>query len=64
MTLVNTIILAGDKKGSVLIDNDNKSFLLVNDIPCIIHTLKAFLDTNHVGNIVVVGPADRLRKIA
>ena len=63
MTLVNTIILAGDKKGSVLIDNDNKSFLLVNDIPCIIHTLKAFLDTNHVGNIVVVGPADRLRKI-
>ena len=63
MTLVNTVILAGDKKGSILIENDNKSFLLVNNIPSIIYTLKAFLGAKHVGNIVVVGPADRLRKI-
>ncbi|MCK5198112.1 MAG: 2-C-methyl-D-erythritol 4-phosphate cytidylyltransferase, partial [Spirochaetales bacterium] len=62
MTLVNTIILAGDKKGSVLLGDDNKSFLLINNIPSIIHTLKAFLEANYVGNIVVVGPADRLRK--
>lgn len=63
MRLVNTVILAGDKKGSILIENDNKSFLLVNNVPSIIYTLKAFLGAKHVGNIVVVGPADRLRKV-
>ncbi|MCK5201082.1 MAG: nucleotidyltransferase family protein, partial [Spirochaetales bacterium] len=63
MALVNTVILAGDKKGSVLVGDDNKSFLSINNIPSIIHTLKAFLEANYVGNIVVVGPADRLRKV-
>ena len=63
MTLVNTVILAGDKKGSILVENDNKSFLLINKIPSIIYTLNAFLGANYVKNIVVVGPADRLRKV-
>ena len=63
MTLVNTVILAGDKKGSILVGNDNKSFLSINSIPSIIHTLEAFLEANCAGNIVVVGPTDRLRKV-
>ncbi len=63
MTMVNTVILAGDKKGSILVGNDNKSFLSINNVPSIIHTLKAFLGANYVKNIVVVGPADRLRKV-
>jgi GTP:adenosylcobinamide-phosphate guanylyltransferase len=62
MDKVNVVILAGDRKASLLVEDDNKAFLKVNNIPCIIYTLKAFLESEKAGNIVIVGPSSRLKK--
>ncbi len=62
MDKINVVILAGDRKASLLVDNDNKAFLKVKSIPCIIHTLKSFLAAEKTGNIVITGPKMRLEK--
>ncbi len=62
MSKINAVILAGDRKASLLINNDNKAFLKVNNVPCIIYTLKSFLSAHHIENIIIVGPKERLRK--
>ena len=62
MDKIDVVILAGDRKASLLINNDNKAFLEVSNTPCIIHTLRSFLASEHTRNIIVAGPAERLRK--
>ena len=62
MDKINAVILAGDRKASLLINNDNKAFLKVNNVPCIIYTLKSFLNARHIGNIIIAGPKKRLEK--
>ena len=62
MDKVNIVILAGDRKASLLVEDDNKAFLKVKNIPCIIYTLNAFLSSEKAGNIVIVGPSSRLKK--
>ena len=62
MDKINVVILAGDRKASIQINNDNKAFLKVNNTPCIVHTLRSFLAAEHTGNIVITGPSERLEK--
>ena len=62
MEKINVIILAGDRRASLLINNDNKAFLKVGNTPCIIHTLRSFLEAEHTGDIIVTGPYKRLEK--
>lgn len=61
MKKINAVILAGDRKASILVDNENKAFLKINSIPCIVHVVKAFLASEYAGNIVIVGPESRLK---
>ena len=59
----DVVILAGDKKASVLVRNDNKAFLEINRIPSIVYVLRAFLGSECTKDIIVVGPADRLKGV-
>ncbi len=62
MDKIDIVILAGDRRASLLIDDDNKAFVSVNNKPSIVHTLKSFLSAEHTGNIVIAGPKTRLEK--
>ena len=57
---VNAILLAGDRRASVQVKDDNKAFLLLKNEPLIIHILRALKQSKHVQNIIVIGPSDRL----
>jgi len=57
---VNAILLAGDRRASVQVKNDNKAFLHLKGEPLLIHILRSLMSSRHVQNIVVIGPADRL----
>lgn len=59
---VNAVLLAGDRRASVQVKDDNKAFLLLKNEPLLIHILRALKQSNHVQHISVVGPADRLSK--
>lgn len=63
MKPVNIVVLAGDRKASKLIDHENKAFLPIHGVPSVVHVLRAFLQSEAAANIVVVGPAERLRKV-
>jgi GTP:adenosylcobinamide-phosphate guanylyltransferase len=58
---MNAIVLAGDRRASVQIRDDNKAFLEVKNRPLFIHVVDALHQADLVGDIVVVGPGDRLR---
>lgn len=57
---VNAILLAGERRASIQVKNDNKAFLLLNDEPLLIHILRALKQSHFVQNITVVGPASRI----
>ncbi|MBI4651120.1 NTP transferase domain-containing protein [Candidatus Desantisbacteria bacterium] len=59
---MDTIILAGDQKKNIKINDDNKAFLLLEQKPVIIHVLKTLLFHPEIDNIYVVGPKERLDK--
>lgn len=50
---VTALIVAGGN-GSRMNTNIKKQFILINDIPIIVHTVRAFLDSNVIDEIVVV----------
>lgn len=58
---INAIILAGDRRASIQIREDNKAFLELRGQPLFIHVLTALKQADLVGDIVVVGPRDRLK---
>lgn len=58
---INAILLAGDRRASVQVCNDNKAFLQLRGVPLFIHVLRALLDAEHVGKVAVVGPSDRVK---
>jgi len=60
---VNAILLAGDRRASVQVKDDNKAFLLLKNEPLLIHILRALKQSKHVQNIVIVGPSDRISKV-
>ncbi len=57
---VNAVILAGDRRASIQVRNDNKAFLELKGRPLFVHVLSALRDADLVGDIVVVGPRERL----
>jgi GTP:adenosylcobinamide-phosphate guanylyltransferase len=63
MDRINVVILAGDRKASILVDKENKAFLKIRGIPCIVYVVRAFLGSEYAGNIVVVGPEARMKSV-
>ncbi len=57
---VNAILLAGDRRASIQVRNDNKAFLPLKGEPLLVHILRALKQSRHVQDIIVIGPADRL----
>ncbi len=57
---VNAIILAGDRRASIQVRSDNKAFLPLRGKPLFVHVLQALQAARHVGDIVVVGPRERI----
>jgi len=57
---LDAVVLAGERRASIAIRNDNKAFLEVKGLPLFIHVLRALQQAEHVRNIVIVGPSDRL----
>ncbi|MCF7817914.1 MAG: nucleotidyltransferase family protein [Kiritimatiellales bacterium] len=57
---VNAILLAGDRRASIKVKDDNKAFLPFHGVPLFIHVLRALQQSRAVRDIVVVGPADRV----
>ena len=60
MEKINTILLAGDRRASIQVRDDNKAFLELNGVPLFIHVLRALQQSQHVGQVVVVGPDERV----
>ena len=58
---MNAILLAGDRRASIALRSDNKAFLELKGVPLFIYVLRALLEAEHVGLVVVVGPAERIR---
>ncbi|MEA2068975.1 MAG: nucleotidyltransferase family protein [Verrucomicrobiota bacterium] len=59
-TKVNAVLLAGDRRASIQVRNDNKAFLQLRGVPLFIHVLRALQGSVHVGEVAIVGPADRV----
>jgi GTP:adenosylcobinamide-phosphate guanylyltransferase len=59
---VNAVLLAGDRRASIQLRSDNKAFLELKGEPLFIHVLKALLQAELVGDVVVVGPSERIRE--
>jgi GTP:adenosylcobinamide-phosphate guanylyltransferase len=57
---VKAILLAGDRRASIQVRNDNKAFLELNGRPLFIHVLQALLNSDLVEKVIIVGPSDRL----
>lgn len=59
-TKMGAILLAGDRRGSMQVRDDNKAFLELNGVPLFIHVLRALQQARQVGSVAVVGPAERV----
>ena len=59
-TKMSAILLAGDRRASIQVRDDNKAFLELNGVPLFIHVLRALQQARQVGHIVVVGPEERV----
>ncbi|HSR87452.1 MAG TPA: nucleotidyltransferase family protein, partial [Pontiella sp.] len=57
---VNAVVLAGDRRASIQVRSENKAFLLLKGRPLFVHVLQALQNARFVGDIVVVGPRERL----
>lgn len=60
---LNAIVLAGDRRASIQLHEDNKAFLEVKGVPLFIHVLKALKQADHIRDIVVVGPSGRITSV-
>ena len=60
--MISAVLLAGDRVASKPIENENKAFLEFRGSPLFIHVIRALLSSTHVGKIVIVGPAERLKR--
>ncbi len=59
-TKMNAILLAGDRRASIQVRDDNKAFLELNGVPLFIRVLRALQQARRVGSVVVVGPEERV----
>ncbi|MDF7807304.1 NTP transferase domain-containing protein [Pontiellaceae bacterium B12219] len=59
-TKVNAILLAGDRRASIQLHSDNKAFFELRGVPLFIHVTRALMGAELVGDVVIVGPAERI----
>ncbi len=59
---VNAVLLAGDRRASIQVRSDNKAFLMLKEKPLFLHVLQGLLEADLVGDVVIVGPRDRLQE--
>uniref|UniRef100_UPI0035682242 nucleotidyltransferase family protein n=1 Tax=Pontiella sp. TaxID=2837462 RepID=UPI0035682242 len=57
---VNAVLLAGDRRASIALHNENKAFLELRGKPLFIHVTEALLQAEHVGDVVIIGPKERI----
>ena len=57
---ISAVLLAGDRRASIQLHNENKAFLELKGAPIFIHVLRALQGAEQVGKVILVGPADRL----
>lgn len=57
---VNAVLLAGDRRASISLHNENKAFLELRGKELFIHVAEALLNAENVGNVVIVGPKERI----
>lgn len=57
---VNAILLAGDRRASISLHNENKAFLELRGKPMFVHVVEALLKADLVGVVVMVGPRERI----
>ena len=58
---MNAVVLAGDRRASIEVRGDNKAFVELRGRPLFIHVLLALKGADLIGDIVVVGPEERVR---
>lgn len=59
---INAVVLAGDRRASIQVKDDNKAFLLLRDEPLLVHILRALKQSRFVQDITVIGPAERIHQ--
>ncbi|MDH3345795.1 MAG: NTP transferase domain-containing protein [Kiritimatiellaceae bacterium] len=59
----NAILLAGDRRASIQVKNDNKAFLPLKGHPLLIHIVRALQKSDFVKDIVLIGPSDRIQNV-
>ena len=57
---MNAILLAGDRRASIQLREDNKAFLELKNVPLFIYVLRALKQAEYIQDVVVVGPSKRL----
>lgn len=57
---LNAVVLAGDRRASIQVKEENKAFLPLRGKPLFMHVLSALQEAGLVGDIVVIGPKERL----
>lgn len=62
MTLSATAIIPAAGFGTRMKTNHPKQYQLLAGVPILVHTVRAFASNNHIDEIVVVVPADRLHQ--
>ncbi len=60
---MNAVILAGDRRASIEVRNENKAFLLLKDIPLFIHVLRALQQAESIETVAIVGNVERIRNL-
>lgn len=58
----DALILAGDKRGSRTVYDENKALLTVKGRPSIAYIIEALKNSRHIEDIFIVGPKDRLER--
>ena len=61
MEKVDSVILAGDKKGSKPILGVNKVYLEIENKPIVIHTLDSMLQSERINTVYLVGNVEKLK---
>jgi GTP:adenosylcobinamide-phosphate guanylyltransferase len=59
---VNAVLLAGDRRASIPLRDQNKAFLKLKGVPLFIHVVRALVQAEYVDRIIVVGPSGPLEE--
>ena len=60
---IDTILLAGDGSGSRKIDGKNKCFLEIDQLPLLVHVVRAIEQVERIDKICIVGPKVPIEKL-